>query len=44
MNQNAGNKIEIKDRTISFFRSNKTQIYVLILILVTALTAFIFLK
>lgn len=44
MNQNAGNKIEIKDRTISFFRSNKTQIYVLILVLATALTAFIFFK
>ena len=44
MSQNTENKIEIKDRTISFFRANKTKIYVFILILVTALATFIFLK
>ena len=44
MSQNTENNIEIKDRTISFFRANKTKIYVFILILVTALATFIFLK
>ena len=44
MDKTEENKLEIKDKIINFFNNNKSKIYIFILILVTSLVLFSFLK
>lgn len=44
MDKSEENKIEIKDKIIYFFNNNKAKIYIFIIILVTSLVLFSFLK